>query len=470
MDNGAKTTDSFNLLRWFSIASFLALLPVAGATAFFLSYFITEHTLQRDASQTAQFIQNCVEVEGRHLGPGLNNTAFSELLDRRVDPRPLGFTIEAVELGRKDVMEHLRSLPDVLLSSMFAKDGTIIWSTNPSLIGQVSKSNDELQEAFRSQVQVARHHAGNQTERAEQKFMVQPKEFFIENYIPLHNAKGEVVLVVEVYKEPKYLISAIEQGRRLVWGGTLLAGALAYLCLFSIVRRGSTLLQQQHRQLVETDALVFVGEMSTAVAHSLRNPLASIRSSAELALSTEDEPVRKNARDIITQVDFLSKWVRELLLFTRPESSAPEPVDLVAVIDSVLGSFAAPCAKAGIVVEWDRDKNRPKVKGNTSLLTQVLHSILSNAIEAMPQGGKMRIAMRIEKTHNWLELTVGDTGGGMSEKQMAMAFKPFHTTKRNGLGVGLTMVKRGMERFGGTVTLSSRENGGTEVRLEFRMA
>jgi two-component system sensor histidine kinase HydH len=208
-----------------------------------------------------------------------------------------------------------------------------------------------------------------------------------------------------------------------------------------------------------------------SVAHSLRNPLASIRSSAELALSTEDEPVRKNARDIITQVDFLSKWVRELLLFTRPVSGAPEPVDLVPVIESVLGSFAAPCAKAGIEVEWARDENsRPKVEGNTSLLTQVLHSIFSNAIEAMPKGGKVRIAMRTAKEGNWLELTVGDTGGGMSEKQLATAFKPFHTTKRNGLGVGLAMVKRGMERFGGRVELSSRENGGTEVRLEFKMA
>jgi len=461
---------SFNLLRWFSIASLLALIPVAAATAFLLSHFITQDTLQRDAAQTAQFIQNCIEIEGRHAGLGENLT-FSQFLDQRVDAGSLGLNPAAVESGRQDVLDHLRSLPDVLLASLFDRKGTVIWSTNPELVGHVSKDDDdELEESFNSPVPVARHHASNHGERGEQQFMTEPKEFFIENYIPLHDAKGEVVLVAEVYKEPKYLIAAIKKGQMMVWGTTLLSGALVYLGLFSIVRRGSTLLQVQQRQLVETDALVFVGEMSTAVAHSLRNPLASIRSSAELALSTEDAPVRRNAGDIISQVDSLSAWVRELLLFTRPVDGAPEPVDLVEVLDKVLASFAVPFAKQGIEVEWAREAaGRPRVEGNTALLGQVLHSVLANAIEAMPQGGRVRIALR-QAARGRVELDIGDSGAGMSEQQLALAFKPFNTSKRNGLGVGLAMVKRGVERFGGAVTLSSSVGVGTEVRLEFRMA
>jgi two-component system, NtrC family, sensor histidine kinase HydH len=461
---------TFNLLRWFSIASLVALIPVAGLTGIMLSHFLTEETLQRDASLTAQFLRSCVDIEGGHVGLGPNMT-FAEFLDQRIDPEALGFSAEEVADGRKYVQEHLQSLPDVLLASLFSRDGRIFWSTNHALIGTISKDNDELQEAFTSRLQVAKHHAGALSEREEQRFIVQRKEFFIENYIPLYDANGEVVVVAEVYKEPRYLIATIKRGQLLVWGTTLAAGVLVYLALFSIIRRGSALLEQQQKRLVETDSLVFVGEMSTALAHSLRNPLASIRSSAELASSTEDKPVRKNAQDIMNQVDFLSKWVRELLLYSRPVTAEPEAVDLVAVLTNVLDSFAATCAKEGIKVEWGRDERyRPQVKGNASLMTQALHSVISNAVEALPRGGEIRIATQFLEKKKRLELTIIDTGSGMSRHQLEMAFKPFHTTKRNGLGVGLPMVKRVMERFGGTVTLSSRENEGTQVHLEFSMA
>lgn len=459
----------FNLLRWFSIASLAALLPIAGVTGAILAHFLTQEALQRDASLTAQFIQNCVDIEGAHIGLGPNLT-LAELMNPRVDPTAAGFTRAAVDTARANVLEHLRTLPDVLLASLFTPDGRIVWSMNKRLVGTVSTDNEELEQAFSTRTQVARHHSTNEPERDEQRFVVQPREFFIENYIPLFDANGDVVLVAEVYKEPRFLLSTIRRGQMLVWGTTLAAGILIYLTLFSIVRRGSALLQKQQKQLVETDSLVFVGEMATALAHSLRNPLASVRSSAELALTTDDLPVRKNAQDIITQVDFLSKWVRELLLYSRPLTAEPEPVDLHAVLSNVLDSFGPTFAKAGVTVKWERDEaHRALVEGNTSLVTQALHSVVSNAVEAMPSGGEMRIATRIAEEPRRIELTVTDTGVGMSSQQLAMAFKPFHTTKRHGLGVGLPMVKRVMERFGGSVVLSSGEHAGTQVRLEFRM-
>ncbi|HMA07891.1 MAG TPA: ATP-binding protein [Ramlibacter sp.] len=467
--NNSDIPKPFNLLRWFSLVSLAALLPVAGMTGALLAHFLNEEALQRDASLTAQFIQNCVTIEGNHIGLGPNLT-LPELMNPRVDPNASGVSTQAIDIARANVLEHLETLPDVLLASLFTRDGRIIWSTNKSLIGTLSEDNDELQEAFSTRRQIATHYSSSEGEKEEQKFVVQPKEFFIENYIPLFDSKGEVVLVAEVYKEPRFLTATIERGRMLVWGTTLGGGVLIYLGLFSIIRRGSRLLEQQQRQLAETDSLVYVGEMATALAHSLRSPLASVRSSAELALMTDDLPVRKNAQDIITQVDFLSKWVRELLLYSRPLTAEPEAVDLVAVLDNVLDSFKVTCAKAGVQVQWSHAENdRPMVEGNTSLMRQALHSVVSNAIEAMPAGGELRIDMRLIGNPRQVELTITDTGVGMSTQQLAMAFKPFHTTKRHGLGVGLPMLKRVMERFGGAVALSSGENAGTQVRLQFRM-
>lgn len=461
---------SFNLLRWFSIASLAALLPVAAITGSVLSHFLTQEALQRDAALTAQFIQNCVDVEGSHLNLGPAG-GLAQFLDPDVTPAATDPSPAAIATARRAVLEHLENLPDVLLTSLFARDGRIVWSTNPSLIGSYSTDNDELEQAFSSKIEVSRHHAGTLPERHEQRFVVQPKNFFVENYFPLHNTNDEVVLVAEVYKEPGNLMDTIARGQTLVWLTTLAAGVAIYLGLFSIVRRGSNLLAHQQRQLVDTESLVFVGEMATALAHSLRNPLASVRSSAELALETTDLPVRKNAQDIIAQVDFLSKWVRELLVYSRPLTGEAEPVDLCAVLEAVLESFAHAFGRAGITLQWQRRPDwRPMVRGNTSLITLALHSVVANAVEAMPAGGQLHIDMRALSEPAGVEVLVTDTGVGMTAQQLSTVFKPFHTTKRHGLGLGLPMLKRAMDRFGGAVTVASTQNVGTQLRLHFRSA
>ena len=470
MSNNNVSQQPFNLLRWFSVASLVALLPLGGATALVLSRFITEETLQRDAALTAQFIQNCVAVEGRHSKLG-DHVTFAELLDPRVDPTSYGVTKAAVEAGRNEIYDHLSDLPDTLLASVFARDGRIVWSTNKDLVGKVVTDNEELTEAFNSLVQVSKHYPSGRGDREEQKFIVEPKEFFIENYIPLHDAKGNVVLVAEVYKEPRNLVAVIKRGQFVVWFAMTVAGILGYLFVFSIIRRGSGLLVTQQRKLIELDAMAYVGEMATSVAHSLRNPLASIRSSAELTQGAEPAAVEKYANDIIAQVDFLSRWVREMLIFSRPVTGEPEAVNLISVLNDVLDSFAPTISAAGVRVDWDRGMTDcPLVEGNPGLLTQALHSVLANAVEAMPRGGHLRIAVSVQGARKRLQLSIKDSGVGMSKKQLEMAFKPFHTTKRHGLGVGLAMVRRVMDRFGGTVALSSVENQGTEATLEFKLA
>ncbi|MCY1185998.1 Sensor protein FixL [compost metagenome] len=101
-------------------------------------------------------------------------------------------------------------------------------------------------------------------------------------------------------------------------------------------------------------------------------------------------------------------------------------------------------------------------------LTQILNSLLSNAVEAMDRGGTLTIRIEPREAQR-VSVTVSDTGIGMNEEQRTMAFEPFFTTKQGGLGVGLVLVKRIMERCGGMVTLDSREGEGTTVRLSFML-
>lgn len=463
----------FNLLRWFSIASLALVLPVAVVTGVVLSRFVAEEALQHDGAVTAEFIENTVAVEGRQIGLGPAALDLSRFMDHRVDPSPYGVDRAAATQARAEVLEHLGTLPRVLLASLYGMDGRIVWSTNPSLIGSESRDNEELQEAFRSRRQVVRRHASNISQKEEQRFVIQPTAFFVENYLPLLDSRGRVGVVLEVYKEPEHLISVVKRGQIVVWTAAVAGGVVIYLGLYSIVRRAAAVLGQQQQQLVETESLVTVGEMATALAHSLRNPLGTVRSSAELALGTDDASVRKNAEDIIAQVDILSASVRELLVYSRPLTAEPQPIDICSVLSSVLDSFSQVFAKGGIQVTWTPAPHCPLVHGNVALMTQALHSVVSNAVEAIPPrggGGEIKIDVQVVEQPPRVEIVIRDNGMGMSSKQLAMAFKPFHTTKPHGLGVGLPMLKRVMERFGGAVMLSSVEDAGTAVRLQFRIA
>jgi two-component system, NtrC family, sensor histidine kinase HydH len=456
---------SFDLRRWFSVASLVALVPAAAATGALMSHFIAEQALQRDAHLTAQLVQNSIRVESGHVG----GITLSPYLDARVDPGAAGLDPEAVAHARAEVFEYLETLPDALLINVYAPDRMIVWSTSKSLVGTFSREDRELTEAFESRLEVVRHRSADISVRHDAHFRSPPDDFFVENYVPVKNSAGEVVGVVEVYKEPGGLMPAVRKVQFLAWTITILGGLIVYLGLFGIMRRGSTLLRQQQQQLLEAQSQVFAGEMATALAHSLRNPLSRVRTSAELALCSADTLVRKNAQDIITQVDFLSQWIRELLVYSRPASGEAEPVELLPVVDSVLASFSSAFDRVGIrVVREHEGPARTLVRSSTSLVRQAVHSVVSNAVEAMPAGGEMKVEVRSTAAPPGVNLTISDTGVGMSTEQVASAFRPFYTTKAHGLGVGLPMLRRAMERFGGFVTMSSLENAGTQVRLHFR--
>jgi signal transduction histidine kinase len=464
--NMALAAKPFNLFRWFSLVSLVIILVVAILLGLAASRFLMSESIDRDAMLSAQFIKSIADVEVIHgnFSPGLT---LGEFLDKRVDGARLGVPHEQLVKSHEEFFDHIVRLPDVLLANVYAPDGVVIWSTNPKLVGGRSLERAKLDEAVRTRDTVTTEHHGPDSCPAEAYFMRVPHRLYLESFIPLQDSSGEVLSVIEIYKEPVDLIARMKRGFILLWIATALGGAAIYLSLFWFVRHASHLLDDQQRQLVENETLTLLGEMSTAVAHSLRNPLASIRSSAELALEVDPGPLHKNLGDIITQVDRMSKWVRELLLSARPLSGDQEPVDLAAALDDTLAGYEPQIRHAGIEVDW-QTVPAPKVISHPVLLQQLLSSLFSNAIEAMPHGGRLAIHLEPDRRRQQLTLTISDTGSGMTPAVLEMAFKPFHTTKRGGLGVGLMLVRKIVERFGGAVRIESRENAGTNVHLTFR--
>jgi signal transduction histidine kinase len=458
----------FNLLRWFSVISLMIIASVAGGLGYVSTRFVVRDSVERDAMLTSQFIQSLALAEVRHsqLPPG---TTMGELLNPRLDEQHLQVSPALAESTRVEFLDHVEHLPDILLANAYARDRTIVWSTNPELIGKRIEADGDLNRAFRSRKAVSASYHKVEDDREEQKFLREPKYLFIENYIPLFDSQGEQVMaMVEIYKEPQDLVRRIQRGYVLIWASTLVGGALIYFGLFWIVRRAAHMLQQQQDRLVASETYVALGEMSSAVAHSLRNPLANIRSSAELAEGIASPLAQKNINDIITQVDRMSRWVRELLVSLRPTSDSAEAVDLVAAIEDTHLAFAQQIERNGVRFSFEGPQAQ-WVASQPLQLTQILNSLFSNALEAMPKGGVLH-AQVCALDGQRAQLLLSDTGKGMSQQQERMVFKPFYTTKQGGLGVGLALVKRIMERFGGSVSLSSREEEGTRVSLTFNIA
>ena len=456
----------FNLLRWFSLISMAVIGTVAVALGAVSTRFVITESVQRDALLTSQFIQAIASAEVRHVSIP-NVRTMGELLDPRKDRDFPDVDPMARASARGEFLDHIQHLPDVILANIYAPDRMVIWSTNPALMGTTIHADEDLNQAFASKTPVSASYHNVDKSRMEQKFITPPDYIFIENYIPLFDADGNTVTaMVEIYKEPRDLIDRMERGLVLIWLATALGGGLIYLGLYWIVRRAAILLAVQQKQLITNETFVALGEMSSAVAHSLRNPLATIRSSAELALEFDTGLAHKNINDIIGQVDRMSKWVRELLQSLHPLNDDAEPVNLVAALHDSLMAFEHQIAKAGVQVVFEPQET-PMVLSQQVQLTQILNSLLANAVEAMDRGGTLSITLESTDTRG-ICVVVSDTGKGMNEEQRRMAFRPFFTTKQGGLGVGLVLVKRIMERFGGAVNLGSREGEGTSVRLSFK--
>lgn len=467
----AGKEESFNLIRWFSILSFVCVVLISVVSALFLSRFLTHNMIQGDAAVTRDFVQSFSEAEDVGL--------FLEEEDSDV-----------VKIFFESLFARVATMPGVVRANIYDKEGTVLWSDDERLIGHNFMPNPELITALSGTLAVSSGTSGKPM-KGEHVF---DKEvaFFSEIYIPIWSRdKARAVGVFEVYKEPLMLFDTIQRGRRLVWASAVLGGLFLYVSLFWIVRRAGGIIRLQQRELLDSETSVMIGEMASAVAHGIRNPLASIRSSAEVALEEvqavcqgscpirpgrssaeaaleEDTPslFADTARDIIAEADRLSAWVRELLAYARISSGTWTFIQINDMIRSVLGGFGKEMEKHGIQADLDLEEPVPEIQADELPLRQTLISLIANAIEAMPGGGGITVRTRFIKNKGRMQIIIIDTGSGMSKDQAEKVFNPFFTTKSMGVGVGLSLAKRIMDRHHGTIRFDSREGVGTTLSLQ----
>ena len=442
-------TPAFNLTRQFALLSFTCILLSSLAAGFLLSEFLTEKLLTREAELTQDFIKNFIDAEG----------AWSE-----VDSGDRDGT--GVALG--SFIAHVVRLPSVVRTNIYGADRSVLWSSDPLLVGKRFRDNHELDEALRGKLTFESGILGATAKSEHRDFDEDQIGLrFVETYVPIWKAdQSTVVGAIELYKLPRALHQAILEGQRLIWLSALGTGVLLFTALFQIVARASRTMEEQQRRLVESERLSMVGETASAVAHAMRNPLASIRACAELTLTDDLEGARESAADIISEADRLNRWARELLEFSRADAGETEVIDIDQLVEGVLDGHASDFARAKVALRFDRADETLKVCASPAPLAQVFGNLIMNAIEAMEQGGTLRVITGLEKPGGARVLvSIRDTGPGLSSAMEGRLFRPFATTKPTGTGLGLALSQRLVQRYRGSLTLDSRPGKGVTATV-----
>jgi len=229
-------------------------------------------------------------------------------------------------------------------------------------------------------------------------------------------------------------------------------------------------LEETQAQLIQSEKLASIGEMAAAVAHGLRNPLASLRAAAQVALRhVADGPVaQEHLTMVIAEVDRLDRRITHLLSFSRPAPFRPMPEQLPMLIDGLFPTFAGPLRDRAVRLEIDLQSDLPDVYVDPIQVEQALGEIFSNALDAMPEGGSVTIRGYREPEHGQagsVVLEIADTGDGIATPLLPSVCDPFFTTKADGTGLGLAIAKRYVAQNGGHLDIASTPGAGTTVRI-----
>ena len=237
--------------------------------------------------------------------------------------------------------------------------------------------------------------------------------------------------------------------------------------------RMEELAEERARKLHDSERLAAIGQTAGMVGHDIRNPLQSIVGDlyllasdvASLPEGEEKESMKESVGSIKRSVEYIDKIIQDLQDYAKPLKPIVRETDFEDLCEDVL--FRNGCQE-NIDVSFRVERDAKIMIADPSLLRRIFTNLVNNAVQAMPEGGKLEVHAYREP--NEFVITVQDTGVGVPEELKGKLFTPLFTTKAKGQGFGLPVVKRLIESFGGKVTFESEEGKGTKFIVRFPTA
>jgi two-component system, NtrC family, sensor histidine kinase HydH len=444
----------------FAAYSFLCIGAMTVALWFIVSNYLINQILQREWEATARIVRADVKK-------------FLEDYDFKAEDRK--------SVGHKFValLDDMRLSPDIVRFKVYNPKGVVLWSDDKRLVGKIFTDNNDLEQALRGKIVAD----VSSLSKPENLFEQNSSRHAVEVYVPIFSDGGELLGVFETYKRADSIYRDVQQARLVVLLGALGGGVLLYLTLFAIVRQAARKIDEQQENLLKMQSALIasqrmaaIGEMAAAVAHGIGNPLSSIRAAAQVAMldadsvqaSPEGAKMKANLQSIIQQVDRVQKRMQGLLNFAKPMEPHPVAVDVNLLLRNIVESLKPRFSKAGIGAELELATDLPPVALDANHLEQAFTGLITNALEATPQGGQIRILTKMAEPNGSkgnVQVSIEDTGEGIPPENRQRVFEPFFTTKAHGTGLGLPLAKKFVERNGGTITVSEAPAGGAKIEV-----
>lgn len=218
-------------------------------------------------------------------------------------------------------------------------------------------------------------------------------------------------------------------------------------------------------QLRRAERLSTLGEMAAVLAHEIRNPLGSIRGTAEILRDDyrPGDPKHEFIEIQIKETERLNHVVEDFLRMARPQASQMQRCSLRDELETIVVLTASDALQRGIKLTFEPPENDPAVTGDGEKLRQAFLNIVINALQATPTGRSVTISTG--SSAGFCEVRFRDTGAGITPDALEKIFEPFFTTKADGTGLGLAITRKIIEAHGGTLTVESQIGTGTTVTV-----
>jgi len=282
---------------------------------------------------------------------------------------------------------------------------------------------------------------------------------------PLGQGQGRILGVFEITQDISEDYAAITRFQNIIIASSLGVMSLLFFVLRFIVKGGERIIakraEERRRledQLNQAERMAVLGKMVAGISHEIRNPLGIIGSTAQLLhyKMDEDDPKKQLGEIIMEETSRLNSIVTDFLDFARPTTPNYSECRVDAVLERNLKFLEVELKRRDIKVELRFAENGRPVIADGDLLYRAFLNIFVNAMEALDDGGTIRVITRYRDPQNdTLEVIIADTGSGISGNDIGKIFDPFFTTRKTGTGLGLPIVRNIIESHGGTVDIKS---------------
>lgn len=359
----------------------------------------------------------------------------------------LGQAIESVA-SRDSSLSPLREFTsrDIAFFAVIDANGRVRFHSNSDLIGEIVE-DDRYRDLFADK------------SFSERRIQLGTGEKVYESQQRLHIGRETLVLRLALHTwQADQVIHRARNGLMLIVLLLVAAWCLGGL-VFCLLRRD----EQRKSELARQEQLAQLGALGAVMAHEVRTPLSGIKGYAQLLQERlSDERLHGYACKIVGESERLEGLVGELLTYVRQEPLPQGTAVLETVLREVWEGLVTEPAHAASLLVIDGTLDEP-VACPANRLRQLFLNLFSNALQAMPAGGEVRV--HLERCGTMARITVADRGPGFPPDLLPRLFTPFFTTRANGSGLGLAVCRKLAEGYGGTIIAANGTSGGAEITL-----